>query len=385
VTAGEAKAAIPVIESLGKKGIEVHVGCQSRWCASYFSRHVTRRFRYVPPEKEPERFVDQLYEIVKSENYAALIPVGDIITALISANQDRFRQHTGLLLPDNSTFIKGRDKQKTLKIAIANDIACPMTYFPDETDINELRGLIKYPVVVKPAISHGARGITIVLSKKDLIPSYKAVRRKFGPCFVQEYISQAGTQYKADVLVDRNGNLKAGVVYSKLRYYPLEGGSSILNQTVERPDILAAVDKLLKAMHWYGFADFDFIVDPADGVAKLMEINPRFPESFRITLAAGIDFPYMIYQMATGRDVDQCNGYRKGIYSRFLLGDLLWFIKSPNRFRAEPSFFKFFDKNLHYYILNAEDPKLVLGYILENLDIKKIRSRLSRTSSPNDA
>ncbi len=68
-------------------------------------------------------------------------------------------------------------------------------------------------------------------------------------------------------------------------------GSSVLNFSADRPDILDHAHNMLVHMKWVGFCDFDFVDDPRDDVPKLMEINPRFPESFRMGLSVGIDFP----------------------------------------------------------------------------------------------
>jgi hypothetical protein len=113
-----------------------------------------------------------------------------------------------------------------------------------------------------------------------------------------------------------------------------------------------------------------------------MEINPRMPACFRITLAAGIDFPQMIAQLALGEAVSRVDGYQLDVYLRYLPLDCLWFLKSPERFRATPSFFRFFGRNLSDQIISFRDPGPVLGFCLENLiaffDIEARRARYSR-------
>jgi predicted ATP-grasp superfamily ATP-dependent carboligase len=174
-------------------------------------------------------------------------------------------------------------------------------------------------------------------------------------------------QYKADLFLGSDQQLKAGIVYSKLRYYPVNGGSSVVNRTVIHPEIIEHATRLLRAMHWQGFADFDFITDPRDGVPKLMEINPRIPNCFRITQAAGIDFAGMIARHAMGEDSPAIESYQTDVYLRYLPLDVLWFVQSPDRFRAQPSFFKFFGKNLHDQILSLRDPGPLLGFCLDNV------------------
>jgi hypothetical protein len=47
--------------------------------------------------------------------------------------------------------------------------------------------------------------------------------------------------------------------------------------------------------------------------------------------------------------------------------DVLWFLQSPQRFRAKPSFFRFFGRNLHDQIISLRDPGPLLGFCLNNV------------------
>lgn len=82
-------------------------------------------------------------------------------------------------------------------------------------------------------------------------------------------------QYKCEMFIDRNGEMKGVCVFAKVRWYPIDGGSSTLNETIDRPDIVADCQKLLQEIGWRGYADIDLIEDTRDGKAKIMEINPR--------------------------------------------------------------------------------------------------------------
>ncbi len=52
----------------------------------------------------------------------------------------------------------------------------------------------------------------------------------------------------------------------------------------------------------------------------------------------------------------------------FFPADILYFIRARNRFKLQPSFFKFFDERMTYYALDTKDYGLlvisVLHYIL---------------------
>jgi len=205
---------------------------------------------------------------------------------------------------------------------------------------------------------------------------YPRVVRYYGPCTIQEYIPQTGLQYKAQIFLDRQSEVKACVVYSKIRHFPLEGGVSTLNCTVKRNDIAETAKTLAQAMGWYSYADVDLISDPRDGLTKIMEVNPRITGSVKICFEAGVDFANMLVAFAMDYEITTANGYKTGIYLRNPGLDLLWFFKNKARFNTTPSWFRFFDKNLKYEVFSGSDPGPPFAYILANLrDLFSVESR----------
>lgn len=362
----EMQCSLPVIESLHKRGFLVTAGSYQRINMGFFSKYTNDRILYPPPKSAPEAFFERILELAKECRYDFILPTDDISSEILISHRDILENHTRLPLVPYETFMKARDKSQTMKVAMQNNVPCPETFFPDEEDLRDIATKTPYPALVKPNISSGARGISLVNNKEELEKTYQEVKAEYGECHIQEYIPKGGLQYKADLFLDLNQKLKAGIVYSKLRYFPINGGSSTCNCTVIKPDIIENAYKILKAMNWYGFADFDFITDPRDGTPKIMEINPRVPACFRITLAAGIDFPAMIARLAMGEDIPPVEGYEVDVYLRYFALDVLWFLQSPERFRAKPNFFRFFAKNQYDQIISLKDPGPFLGFCLEN-------------------
>src|SRR2546429_3087672 len=71
-----------------------------------------------------------------------------------------------------------------------------------------------------------------------------------------------------------------------------------------------------------GYCEVEFRRD-ATGVPYLMEINPRRSASVEIAVRAGVDFPYLLYQWASGGPIDKAESYRVGGWMRHLHGDLM--------------------------------------------------------------
>jgi hypothetical protein len=103
----------------------------------------------------------------------------------------------------------------------------------------------------------------------------------------------------------------------------------------------------------------EFKVDHLTRVPLLMEINGRFWGSLQLAIDAGMNFPWLLLQMAVGRAVNPFDSsYRTGVKSRWLLGDLdhllmrLWKPEaglnlppgSPSKWQCVRDFFDFFNR-----------------------------------------
>jgi predicted ATP-grasp superfamily ATP-dependent carboligase len=79
--------------------------------------------------------------------------------------------------------------------------------------------------------------------------------------------------------------------------------------------------RILDHVGWHGVAMVEFKVTP-EGCPYLMEVNPRFWGSLQLAIDAGVDFPWLLYQLASGAPAWPDPGYRTGVRVRWLLGDL---------------------------------------------------------------
>ena len=366
----EAKSSLPVAESFHRRGFRVVAASSKPCCASFYSRSVRERIVMPSEVREPEACLAFLLDLVRRRRFEMIIPLGDVVTDLVSRNREEFSECAKLVVVPYDVFRYGRDKVETMKAAARCGVPLPNTWYPEEQDLNQIAREVQYPVLVKPAVANGARGIHYVHDKEELVRKYDEVSKAFGRTFVQELIPHAGMQYKADIILDRDGTLLAGVVYNKIRYYPPAGGSSVLNKSVHHPELLEYATRLARSIGWFGMCDFDFIHDVRDNTPKIMEINPRFPESFRMCAIAGVDFPDILYRMACGEKVRPVLEYKTDRYLRFLAGDALWFLTAKGRrFKTKPCFFNFFDPNTTDNLWSLRDPGPMIGYLLENFRI----------------
>src|SRR5262249_55032605 len=79
--------------------------------------------------------------------------------------------------------------------------------------------------------------------------------------------------------------------------------------------------RLLEAIDYYGLVEIEFKRDPRDGEYKLLDINARTWGFHSIGMAAGVDFPYLLYADQVGQRVTPSRG-KAGIGWLRLLADI---------------------------------------------------------------
>ena len=142
--------------------------------------------------------------------------------------------HLKCAIPNYDIFQKANDKWQLLALCKENFIPHPQTQLLTSSNLQEAADAIGFPALIKPNISVGARGITMVYSLSDLQDKYDGILRKYGECTLQEYIDNSGAPYY-NVMMYRNakGNIINTVIIEIIRYYPIKGGSSSFCRTVE--------------------------------------------------------------------------------------------------------------------------------------------------------
>ncbi|WP_156300689.1 ATP-grasp domain-containing protein [Thermococcus sp. EP1] len=369
ITDAQMRSSLAVIRSLGKKGLKITAGEETRFATGFFSKYVKERVVYSSPRKNPKGFIKFLKTILSKDEYEMLIPVADATLLQIIKHKEELEKYTTIPYPDYEKFIKAYDKGKVVKLAQKLRIPVPDTHFvQDSEELNTLAREIIYPVILKARFSFGSRGVRIANSRKELFEKYKELSEKFGNLILlQEYIPK-GDEIGVYTLFDLTHKPVAVTVQRRIRSYPVSGGPSTLRETI-KGELAEKASKiaftLLRELKWYGIAMVEFRVDPRDNTPKIMEVNPRFWGSLQLSILAGVDFPYLLYKLFTDKKVEPVLDYKEGVQCRWLLpGDILWFLSSPNKLKNLKEFLKF---NTNYDILSLEDPGPTFGFILATL------------------
>jgi len=376
ITDGDQRSALAITRSLGKRGISVFMGEEKSKCLASKSRYCKKTIVYPSPSQYPDKFIQFILNYVKENRIDVIFPVTDVTMYLIAKIKKKIAKYTKLPLPEFDVFDLVSNKYKLLKSAVEYSIPVPKTFFiEDPSGIDEIMEKLPYPVIAKPYSSRILSEnkwiptkVHYVKSKEELIHLYKTKEYFQYPSLIQERINGHG----AGIFVVMNkGELISAFAHKRLREKPPSGGVSVLRESIPiDPALKKCSIKLLSALGWHGVAMIEFKVDRATGKYYLMEVNGRFWGSLQLSIDAGIDFPYILYQLATGVPVEVPSSYNIGVKSRWLLGDLdhtlIRLIKKdedinveegfPSRIQTLLQFLKFYEPNMYYEVLSIKDP-----------------------------
>jgi len=368
ITDGDARQSLTMARAFRRLGCHVTVLCYSRLDVCYASFYPNKRLLMPCGHREFDKQLAFLLELVQKGSYDLLLPIDDFTARLVSENKELFAKYVKRVeVNDWSAFSKIIDKRETMRICEENGIPAPKTVLTaDPVAAIAERGL-SYPVVIKPRTECGSIGFSVIESEEKLCSVIAEKGDCFGEMLVQEYIAQeeGAFQYGAEIFRDDMGIFRSVVVAEKHRWFPLDGGSTVACRGIRHPEIESMCKRLLDLLGWRGYANFDLMVDK-EGKARILEINGRISAIVLLNFRLGINIAKLILDNAFGGDLSECYGV-KNEKKRVCcaLVDLLWFLKSPTRFRAKPSWFNRF--GLKDVIFAWSDPLPSLAFFLQSL------------------
>lgn len=344
---GDAAHAVAMMECLRISGYGPSVLCHEKNSYGYHSRLSISKF-LGPDSHDTANYIDYLTNLLAEHKFDVLIPTSDVTAEILSKYKTELQRYSAILMPDVNIFFKAYDKNKLMALCREKGYPHPITV--DLSVIEKNKDLLvnfPYPALIKPNLTSGARGMTLVNSYDEFLTAYPAIHKDFGDCHLQQYIHSGGRQVKIQIFTNQNSETVYSSAIWKQRYYPVKGGSSCCNITISEPKYCEICSLILKDIQWIGFADFDLIENPQTGELLIMEINPRTPACIRSVYKSGLDFATMIADASLGRPIRNYT-YEPGKRLRHLGFDILWFLKSKDRFKTNPSWFKFIAKDTYY-------------------------------------
>ena len=320
------RQSLVAVRSLGRRGLRVAAAgrhhktpaLSSRWC---------RQGVVLPPEDAPGPYLADLEAWLEHAGARVLIASSDATIALLRASRARLEPRVRLALGNEDALAIAVDKERTLETARRLGIPAPLGVVVTEVGGVPLAlNKVGLPAVVKPSASwlwngrEGLRlGATLVATPAEAFHAVATVTRFGGAALIQQFLT--GRREAVSFLYAR-GEVYARFAQWAMRTDPPLGGLSVLRQSIAvPPDIGPQAEALVREIDLEGYSEVEFRRDAA-GVSYLMEINPRLSASVEVAVRAGVDFPNLLYQWASGGPIERVPCYRIGGWMRHLGGDI---------------------------------------------------------------
>lgn len=343
---GNLKSALAAVRSLSKHGISVSVGAERPTGMALHSRYATSRFVYPSPYTEREACVRAIKaEAVRLGGKPVVYAFSDATYLMLYQAREDLSEYMALVFPSDRSVGIAFDKAATYSLARVSGVPTIMTYAPEtETEVERLAHTLRYPAVVKTRRSvsyHEGKGIfgsaIFVHTPEELVHTFMERKARCGELpIVQDLV--VGEEYGVEMMA-LDGHAHAVVVHHRLRSLSPTGGASVLKETVSdsilKSTMLTYAEKLVYTLGWSGPIMVEFKVDADSREPLLMEINGRFWGSLPLSIAAGVDMPYLYYLLARGEALPQgLWTARDHVITRHFLGDCMHILRV------------FFDRNL---------------------------------------
>jgi predicted ATP-grasp superfamily ATP-dependent carboligase len=330
----EHKQSLAAARSLGRAGLRVAMGeslalyRESPPLPAFCSRYCARAVVLPSHADDIDAYVAAIFDFVREHPTSVILPAGDAsCLALMPHRRQLAELGCVVALPGNAALEIALDKSRTLALASELGIAYPRSV-PIAT-VEQLSVAIAdfgFPFVLKPTVSWTAqrreRVLPVeVIDKDEATEAARDLLAGGATVIAQQWLPG---RREGVTLFIANGEVMASCGHVEHRTTPPLGGASVMRESIQTPpDVYDAAVRLALAIGIEGLCEVEFRRD-AQGEPQLMEVNARMPGALDTAIRSGVDFPMLIWQLATGLPVSRVGKYRAGVRTRWLHGELRW-------------------------------------------------------------
>jgi carbamoyl-phosphate synthase large subunit len=292
VTGAGGAAGTAVLRALAEHGVElVAVDCDSNAAGLY----LTDEPPALVPRGDAPGFVAAVAALARERRIDVVIPTVDEELVVLAQAVPAFAADGILVMVSSPEALTATLDKHQLVTAAAETVPCPRTELLDgqlELDGWEL------PLIVKPRSGRGGIGVALIedAAALDAYPHD-------GNWIVQELLP--GEEYSVDVLIAGTGEVLAAVPRLRMK---VDSGVAVTARTVHDEELERLAGAAALATGLRGPANVQLRRDRS-GRPRLLEINPRFPGTLAITIAAGVDLPWLALNDLLGRPLADDTGH----------------------------------------------------------------------------
>jgi carbamoyl-phosphate synthase large subunit len=223
---------------------------------------------FVSPWAHEPNFMDWLVSLCRAERVDAIIGGAEPIIKVLAEHQDFIRRETGAVcvVTTEESFLTGDDKLATCRWLERHGFASPA--YASSEDPGAVRALAKtvgFPLIAKPRVGGGARGLVRIETARDL----ENLLDRPGYLF-QQYVGDENSEYTVGCFCDRRGELRGTIVFRRR----LQWGTTVFVEAGEFPEVREAAERITRALKPVGPCNLQFRME--NGRPYCFELQVRF-------------------------------------------------------------------------------------------------------------
>lgn len=306
--------ALAVMRSLGKLGIRVigvagdgnSIATRSRYCYQSFYHQLT--------DIDADGLEQFLLNIADDMGLRPLLIAMTDETAIFVAERYAHLRKAYLIGQNSGMIVSAlANKISMFNLAIEHGLPTPKTVLP--IDFNDLLDKItgfSFPVMLKGAMGNRLKARTgksmmVAHNKVELEEFYKVLEDPNEPnVMIQELIPGNDDQvYIFNGYFDKNSDCAVAFTGRKIRQHPIHQGVASMGECCWIEEVAQITKVFMKRIGYTGVLDIGYRKDPRDGKYKVLDINPRVGQAFRIFVdRAGMDVVRALYLDQTGQKIN---------------------------------------------------------------------------------
>lgn len=261
---------------------------------------------YIVPRITDVGYIDVVLDICKKEHIRGVLSLIDPELSLLAKNNEKFNS-IGVTILGSSYELCERafDKMQMYEWLAENGYRCAKSYVDKDKFYADIdKGIIKYPVFVKPVRGSASIAVSKVYDKETIEFLFAHNEN----LMIQEYLQ--GQEIGVDVYVDMvNGEVVS--IFSKKKVV-MRAGETDKAVSFKDNKLFDLINGFCKDSGWLGQIDID--VFEVDGEYYISEVNPRFGGGYPHAYECGCDHMKLIVNNLNGiSNVKAIGDYDDGV------------------------------------------------------------------------
>ena len=314
--------ALAIMRSLGPLGVPLYGVSNELTAPALRSRYCRERFASRFDEDHPTRYLDVLLDIGrKLGERSILIATSDETTQFVADHAGALSEY--FVFQNNSpTLIRQlASKKEMFGLATKHHVPTPDTRFPQRLeDVLAYAENGSFPVMLKGIYGNRLqlrtrKKMAIVNTPRELIDAYRSMEDPESPnLMIQELIPGGDDQvFIFNGYFNHQSECLVGYTGYKVRQFPVHVGCASLGECRWIEKVATTTTDFMKAIGYQGILDIGYRLDPRDGEYKVLDINPRVGQAFRLFVSENDhDVVKSLYLDLTGQEQPPASPRREG-------------------------------------------------------------------------